>query len=96
MPVASPKDSGPLTARGDVSVDLLDASAGLLSPALQALSQGGAIRRVLPGWRYRVRIQATPPDPLNDPVLETPYFDDITFYCRLVQGPAILNWQEGE
>jgi hypothetical protein len=33
------------------------------------------------------------PDPLNQPVLETPWFDDITFAWQPLSGPRVLSWE---
>ena len=69
-----------------LELELLDASGTLSSPALQLLRPGALIGRSLPGFRYRVTFKPDPvdpdtgiPDPLNQPVLESPWFDDITF-----------------
>ena len=52
-------------------------------------------------FRYRVTLQAglVDPgtglpfaDPQNHPVLESPFFDDITFAWQPVTGPKTLSW----
>ena len=86
-----------LDGRCRVEVDLLAASGTQHTaqgdPAyLNALGQGAAVGRTLPSFRYRVRIRTDLVDPLTEPVLESPIFDDITFAWQRTSGPAILSW----
>ena len=80
-----------------LEVDLDDGSGAQL---IAGLGQGQAISRTLPAFRYRVRFLPTPtwdavdPDYRdNHPVLETPFFDDITFACQSMTGPRLLSWE---
>ncbi|GEM_PF-484729 len=90
--------TGDLAPRLDL--ELLDAT-GPLPAVLQPLTQGAAIGRTLDAFRYRVTFRVTPVNPangaadiLNQPVLETPVLDDITFEWQSDAGPRILGWGE--
>ncbi len=71
-----------------LEMELLDASGTLL----QTLDQGAWIGRSLSDFRYRVRFRTVLVDPDNQPVLETQFLDDITFYCQGSSGPGMLHW----
>jgi hypothetical protein len=85
-------------AGADLEVDLMDATGGLDDPPLQRMVQGTGIGRRLDRFRYRVRIRPTPAwtgaERQNQPVLETPYFDDITFACQGAEGPRVIGMDE--
>ncbi len=94
----TPRDSDPaLDGRCRVDVDLLDA-AGTLDTAsgdpsmLGHLAPGVAISRLVPQFRYRVRLAVDLADPGGQPILESPVFDDITFAWQAGAGPRILAW----
>jgi hypothetical protein len=80
-----------------LEVDLLAEAATLASAPLQELSQGAYVGRRMPALRYRVRFLPTPTWSSafrdNNPVLETPFFDDISFACQPESGPRILTWE---
>ncbi len=73
-----------------VELELLDGTGTPLRP----LVQGETIGLTLPSFRYRARFRTVLADPLNPPVLETPYLDDITFACQGPEGPRVLVWTE--
>jgi hypothetical protein len=77
-----------LAGRCRLELDLLDAAGGTLQP----LSQGGRLDRVLPDFGYRVRFVTDLEDPADEPMLETPFFDDITFAWQPLTGPRVLAW----
>ncbi len=81
--------------RARLEVALLEGAGTLTSPELQALDRPGgtALGRNLQGFRYRVRFVCQVPDPWDDPVLETPFLDDITFAWQPASGPRILAWE---
>jgi hypothetical protein len=64
---------------------------------IRPLSQGGAIALKRDRFRYQVTFKPTPlwtaTERLNQPVLESPWFDDITFAWQPAGGPAILLWE---
>ncbi len=81
-----------------LELELLDASGTAL---IQPLRQGERIGLPLDAFRYRVNFKVKPVDPAtglvdiaNQPVLETPFFDDITFEWQAATGPRILGWGE--
>jgi hypothetical protein len=76
-----------------VDLDLLPATGDQAGPALQSLAQGGRIDRLLPGFRYRVKFKTVLNNPISDPVLESPWFDDITFAWQRMTGPRVLGWE---
>ncbi len=78
-----------------LEIELLDGSTAFL----QRLSQGERVNRAVNDFRYRVRLGATQcnpvtglDDPLNQPLLETPFLDDITFLCQRAAGCKTLSW----
>ncbi len=71
-----------------MELELTDEAGNLLQP----LEQGASISRTLADFRYRVRFK-TDVD-RSRPVLETPFFDDITFAWQHASGPRILGWGE--
>ena len=78
-----------------LGVALDDAAGSVLIPSLV---QGQGISQTLAGFRYRVRFLPTPtwPDQVyrdNHPVLECPWFDDITFAWQGAGGPRVLTWE---
>ncbi len=81
-----------------MELELLDRNGTLAGLALQKLSPGESIDRTLDAFRYRITFKPNPlhpvtglPDP-NQPVLETPFLDDITFTWQAMTGPRILGW----
>ena len=70
-----------------IEMELLDAA----DTILQTL-QPGALNRLMPSWKYRARFRTPLPDPLNDPLLETPVLDDVSFLLQGASGPRILQW----
>ncbi len=75
-----------------VDLDLLPETGNQASPGLQSLVQGGWIGRSLSNFRYRVRFRTDLESPFNDPVLESPWFDDITFAWQAATGPKVRAW----
>jgi type II secretory pathway pseudopilin PulG len=88
-PALKPDASG--NPRAWIEVDLMGAGAGLGDPALARLCQGKPLSKALAGFRYRVRFKVALENPLNDPVLESPWFHDITF--QVSRGPKVLSWE---
>lgn len=82
----------PRLALSRVELELLDAAGETL---IQPLSQGGRLSRLLPAFRWRARLKADVPDRLNDPALESPWLDDVTFLVQPGTGPIVLRWREG-
>ncbi len=76
-----------------VELELLDSAGSFTSAPLQALTQGGAIGRTLDSFRYRVTFKPNLPS-LSDPVLESPFLDDVTFAWQPASGPRILAWSD--
>jgi hypothetical protein len=76
-----------------VDLELLDGAGAAL---LQPLTQGAFIGKALPDFSYRVRLRPTPTWTAaqrdSQPVLETPFFDDITFSWQAASGPRVLSW----
>lgn len=66
------------------------------APLIPKIGQGQALDRVLPAFSYRVRFLPTPGwTPVerdNQPVLETPFLDDITFAWQAFSGPIPWAW----
>ncbi len=93
-PVIAPRLLDARLSRARLEVSLLDASGTLTGPVLQTLERSGGtvLDWTLPSFRYRVRFICQVPDPRNDPVLETPFLDDITFAWQPLSGPRILDW----
>ncbi len=83
----------PLLLDSAVELDLLDSAGSFTSAPLQALTQGGAIGRTLDGFRYRATFKPNLAD-LSDPVLESPFLDDVTFAWQPASGPRVLAWSE--
>ncbi len=74
-----------------VELELLDSAGSFTSAPLQALTQGGPIGRTLDAFRYRVTFKPNLPS-LSDPVLESPFLDDVTFAWQPASGPRVLAW----
>ncbi len=74
-----------------LELELLDASG---TAVLQPIGQRVPIDRILDAFRYRVHFKVRPMDVPNQPVLETPVLDDITFTWQAATGPRILGWGE--
>lgn len=96
-PVGQPRVLDPRLAASDVLVELTDDYGAMTGPALKPLAQGGLVGVTLPAFRYRVTFRPHPLDPAtgaydpaNQPVLETPWFDDITFAWQAESGPRVL------
>ncbi len=89
--LSQPRAGDPSLAQSRVALELVD-EAG--TATLQPLQQGGWIGRSLAGFRYRILFKTGLADPLNQPALETPYFDDITFAWQRISGPRILGWEQ--
>ncbi len=98
-PVLADAPSG--SPRAWIEVDLLDAAAGLQTPGT-ALTPGATLhaQAAQARFRYRARFRTRPvdpltglPDPLGQPLLETPWLDDITFAWQPAAGPRVLSWE---
>jgi hypothetical protein len=96
LPSGQPRFLDPVLAQASVRVVLADGAGTDLKP----LAQGAGIGLVLPAFRYRILLDANPVDPLtgtsdrlNQPVLETPFFDDITFAWQPMTGPRVRSWE---
>ncbi len=77
-----------------IELELLDEAGTLSGPALRPLARGGAVTTApLQRFRYRVRFETTLENPASDPVLETPFLDDVTFFWQPVTGPKVLAWE---
>ncbi len=97
-----PRLQDPRLANVGIEMDLLGADGTLRSDPIQVLTAAGgtAVRRMLPGLRYRARFRTGPlldpltglPDPDGQPVLETPFLDDVTFSWQEASGPRVLAW----
>lgn len=61
---------------------------------LQKLGYGDDIGLTTKALRYRVHLKTALEDPVDQPLLETPYFDDITFFWQPASGPRVLAWTE--
>jgi hypothetical protein len=83
-----PIDLRVLNARIDLA--LLD-EAG--TTVIQPLFQGAPIGRPLDKFRYRARFHVKVPQP-DQPALETPVLDDITFSYLEGSGPRIWDWSQ--
>jgi len=83
----------PSLAGADVALDLLDPDGTFTSPG-RRLSPRGSLAHKGP-FRYRVLFRPTPdwssPQRENQPVLETPFLDDVTFAWQPALGPTILD-----
>ncbi len=77
--------------RAWIELELLDAGATLDSPALQPLTQGGRVGRMMKGFQYRARFRSNLESPLDEPLLESPWLDDITFTCQPAGYPRVLS-----
>jgi len=77
-----------------LELDLLAGGGTLTGGALVPnLSQGDALGVTLKSFRYRVRFRTELNEPRNDPLLETPFLDDVTFAWQPLSGPRILAWE---
>ncbi len=88
-------------ARVRVDLDLLDPDGALDARdgdpvLLRHLVQGGPAGVVLGRFRYRVRFPTDLVHPADDPLLETPFLDDVTFAWQSLSGPRILAWRRGD
>jgi hypothetical protein len=99
-PSGYPRVLDPILAESSLGLELLDASGTLTSTPLRSLIPGAVIGLILPGFRYRVTFRPDPVDPAtglsdpdNQPVLESPWFDDITFAWQHMTGPKVLSWE---
>lgn len=86
-PTGIPALLDPTLAQSEVKIDLTD-GAGTVG---RELGQGRSLHVRVQAFGYRVRLAARVPDPLNDPVLETPCLDDIAFAWQEGAGPRILS-----
>ncbi len=82
-----------------IDIDLVDLDGNpVLDPAtglpLPPLSQGGRIGCERRTVRYRVTFRTLLEDPLNQPLLETPFLDDVTLAWQQVSGPRVTGWIE--
>ena len=84
---------GPGGARLWMEVDLLQAGEDLSVTPYRKLAQGATWGPACSDFRYRVRFRNALDQPLDDPILETPVFDDITFAWQARGGPKILSWR---
>ncbi len=78
--------------RAWLELELLDAGGTLTGPALRLLGQGVPIRLELPSFCYRVTFKTAIEQPESDPLLETPFLDDVTFFWQPMTGPRVLSW----
>lgn len=88
-PVSDPALTRPFPNDIRVEMALLDAAGGTV---LRPLAQGGRLDLNLPGFRYRARFRVPLPDPDAEPVLETPFLDDVTFLVQVATGPRVHAW----
>ncbi len=75
-----------------IEMELLEETGTLASPAIRALSRGGDVGTTRQRFRYRARFRTTLEDPDDDPVLESPWLDDVTFFWQAATGPRVLAW----
>ncbi len=75
-----------------IEMELLEEADTLASPAIRSLSRGGAVETLRQRFRYRARFKTTLQNPLSDPLLETPFLDDVTFFWQSMTGPRVLSW----
>jgi hypothetical protein len=85
----------PALARSRVEFDLMDdASPAVLRPLLRGAPLGISRAR----FRYRARfingLGELGLDPLNQPVMESPWVDDVTFFVQPATGARALSWRE--
>ncbi len=99
----TPRILDPRLANVRLEMDLLDGSGTLRTdPPLRALDRpsGTPVDLSLSSFRYRVCFRTSPlldpvtgvPDDANQPVLETPFLDDVTFAWQPAEGPRIFDW----
>ncbi|MBI4230001.1 MAG: hypothetical protein HY608_04115 [Planctomycetes bacterium] len=74
-----------------LGVDLMEEDGTTL---VRPLAQGGAISLRRSRFRYRVTFRSNLADSINQPVLESPVFDDITFLYQLVGKIRIVSYDE--
>ncbi len=93
----------PALAASRLEVDLLEAGGTLQTNLpLRRLRQGAPLGLSRSTFRYRVRFLPDPRDPASglpdpaQPVLESPWFDDITFVWQRSSGPRVLAARMGE
>jgi hypothetical protein len=95
-PAGSPRQIDPDLAypgggsRLGISLALRDAGG---AATLQPLVRGAPIGRRLRGFRYEALFTCDLADPTTDPVLETPFLDDVTFSYQSATGPRLLAWE---
>ena len=85
-----PRPADPLLADASLRVTLLDEA----GTPVRELSQGGRMDEALQRFHYRVTLASGVADLLNDPVLETPFLDDITFAWQGAAGPRLSAWRQ--
>lgn len=88
--LGTPRLVDPALQASRIDVALVDEAA---STVLASLVQGAACHLTLSSFRYRVRFVPALTDPLNEGVLETPFFDDITFCFQPAEGPRVMAWE---
>ncbi len=62
------------------------------APRTTVMSQGGALALSTSRFRYRARFVTDLASPDNEPLLESPWLDDVTFYVQSGSGPRLLSW----
>lgn len=72
-----------------IELELTDAS----GTSLAAMVQGAGLQRAAGAFGYRVKFRTALADLLNDPILETPVFDDVTFAWQSSGGCRVLAWE---
>lgn len=89
----TPRALDPTLAGSRIEVELMDAGGTVV---LEPLAERGRMDRAVGTFRYRVRFLPTPgwapADIPLQPVLESPWFEDITFLWQGAEGPRVLGW----
>jgi hypothetical protein len=85
------RTSDPSLANAAVGVDLMEENG---TTVVRPLVQGAPLSLSRARFRYRVSFASGLADPLNQPVLETPVFDDITFSYQPAGAVRLLAYEE--
>lgn len=88
-------ESGSGSPRLWIEVDLMGVDGTLDGAPLVRMAQDAPVQQILPGFRYRVRFRNGHPYPMDAPVLETPFFDDIRFMVQPPGWPRLTAWRSG-
>ncbi len=92
-PEGEPRQLDPRLVGAALEMELLDGNGDPLVPP-RILAQVAPLGDAMSAYRYRATFRTNLADPLNDPVLETPFLDDITLCWQPVSGPRVLSWRE--